>query len=380
MLTVAIGLVGALIFGAADFLGGLASKRISALRVTAIVAASGLVVLVAAMPIPLLHGTWSWSAVLLGSLSGVTGALAISLLYGCLAIGPMSILSPTTAVVSAVVPMLAGLVRGERFPLIGYIAIGLALVAIVLVGFVPERGAVRPSAKALLMAVGSGAMIGAFMILIDLTPDDSGLIPLVANRAVNALIMLLVIGGVSALAWRRARRRAGALDADGLVPVTGTGSTSGMERGLDELDQRSSGGSTNVIDGDGWVSTGSTSGMGRGLDELAQRSSGVSTGVIAGRGQGSTASTDGEHATSVRSGWRNGIMLALVGGFIDAIANILLLVGLRLGELTVMSVLTALYPAGTIILAAVVLKERIAPVQIVGLVLAIIAASMLALA
>jgi drug/metabolite transporter (DMT)-like permease len=378
MLTVAIGLVGALIFGAADFLGGLASKRISALRVTAIVAASGLVVLVAAMPIPLLHGTWSWSAVLLGSLSGVTGALAISLLYGCLAIGPMSILSPTTAVVSAVVPMLAGLVRGERFPLIGYIAIGLALVAIVLVGFVPERGAVRPSAKALLMAVGSGAMIGAFMILIDLTPDDSGLIPLVANRAVNALIMLLVIGGVSALAWRRARRRAGALDADALVPVTGTGSTSGMERGLDELDQRSSGGSTNVIDGDGWVSTGSTDGMERGLDELDQRSSGVSTGVIAGRGQGSTAATDG--ATSVRSGWRNGIMLALVGGFIDAIANILLLVGLRLGELTVMSVLTALYPAGTIILAAVVLKERIAPVQIVGLVLAIIAASMLALA
>jgi drug/metabolite transporter (DMT)-like permease len=45
-----------------------------------------------------------------------------------------------------------------------------------------------------------------------------------------------------------------------------------------------------------------------------------------------------------------------------------------------MSVLTALYPAGTILLAAIVLKERIAPVQIVGLVLAITAASMLALA
>jgi drug/metabolite transporter (DMT)-like permease len=57
-----------------------------------------------------------------------------------------------------------------------------------------------------------------------------------------------------------------------------------------------------------------------------------------------------------------------------------LLIGLRMGELTVMSVLTALYPAGTILLAAIVLKERIAPVQIVGLVLAITAASMLALA
>jgi len=245
--------------------------------------------------------------VLLGGLSGVTGALAISLLYGCLAIGPMSILSPTTAVVSAVVPMLAGLVRGERFPLIGYIAIGLALVAIVLVGFVPERGAVRPSAKALLMAIGSGTMIGAFMILIDLTPDDSGLIPLVANRAVNALIMLLVIGGISALSWRRARRTVPELAAD-LLTATAEARAFG------------------------------------------------------------------------RSWWRHGIVLALLGGVIDAGANILLLVGLRLGELTVMSVLTALYPAGTIILAAVVLKERIAPVQIVGLVLAIIAASMLALA
>ena len=355
MLTVAIGLAGALIFGAADFLGGLASKRISALKVTAIVAASGLVVLVAAMPIPLLHGSWSWSAVLLGGLSGVTGALAISLLYGCLAIGPMSILSPTTAVVSAVVPMLAGLVRGERFPLIGYIAIGLALVAIVLVGFVPERGAVRPSAKALLMAVGSGTMIGAFMILIDLTPDDSGLIPLVANRAVNALIMLLVIGGVSALAWRRARRSGAPgwrVPADG-VELAGRmlrrarRSSTGWDRRRESRRARPS------------------DTCGAGSHRLDQ--SGLERRALDGRLDADVATLVVRHR-------------AVAGGIIDAVANILLLMGLRLGELTVMSVLTALYPAGTIILAAVVLKERIAPVQIVGLALAIIAASMLALA
>jgi drug/metabolite transporter (DMT)-like permease len=301
MLIVTIGLVGALIFGAADFLGGLASKRVSALRVTAIVAASGLVVLLAALP--LFAQTWSFSALLLGGLSGVTGALAISLLYGCLAIGPMSILSPTTAVVSAVVPMLAGLVRGERLPLLGYLAIGLALIAIVLVGFVPEKGAVRPSLKALSMAVGSGTMIGAFLILIDLTPDDSGLVPLIANRAVNAAIMLLAIGVIYLMARRRAARMTG-------EPATAASLALGERR------------------------------------------------------LGTT--------------WRNGLVIALVCGGLDAFANILLLVGLRMGELTVMSVLTALYPAGTILLAAIVLKERIAPVQIVGLVLAISAASMLA--
>jgi drug/metabolite transporter (DMT)-like permease len=44
------------------------------------------------------------------------------------------------------------------------------------------------------------------------------------------------------------------------------------------------------------------------------------------------------------------------------------------------SVLTALYPAGTILLAAVVLRERIARLQWVGLVLALAASAMLALA
>ncbi|MEO7005466.1 MAG: EamA family transporter [Terrimesophilobacter sp.] len=325
MLIVTIGLVGALIFGAADFLGGLASKRISALKVTAIVAASGLVVLVSAMPIPLLHGTWSWNAVLLGGISGVSGALAISLLYGCLAIGPMSILSPTTAVVSAVVPMLAGLVRGERLPPLGYAAIVLALIAIVLVGFVPEKGAVRPSLKALSMAVGSGAMIGTFLILIDLTPDDSGLIPLIANRAVNAAIMLLVIGIILVVTRVRAARTAA---------LVGTGVTSTARQARDSTTEA---------------------------------------------GNSSTKAARGGRERAHDNLWRNGLVVALICGGLDAFANILLLIGLRIGELTVMSVLTALYPAGTILLAAVVLKERIAPLQIVGLVLAITAASMLAI-
>jgi drug/metabolite transporter (DMT)-like permease len=39
-----------------------------------------------------------------------------------------------------------------------------------------------------------------------------------------------------------------------------------------------------------------------------------------------------------------------------------------------------MYPAGTVILAAIILKERVAPIQAVGLVLAIVAAALLALA
>ena len=305
MLTAVLGLTGALIFGSADFLGGLAAKRMSSLLVTAVAAASGLVALLTALPF--VPGVWSQSAVLWGALSGISGAIAISLLYACLAIGPMSILSPLTAVVSAVVPMTVGISGGDRLAPIGYWALGLALVAVVLVGFVPERGAVRPSLLGVLMAVGSGTMIGAFMVMIDLTPEDSGLVPLVMNRAVNAAIMFSVVGLLALVALRRRR----VLVAAG--PVTSS------------------------------------------FD----------------------SATDAAPAT--RSTLAIGLRLAVACGVIDVVANVLLLLGMRAGDLSVMSVLTAMYPAGTILLAAVVLRERIAPVQWLGLALALAAAGMLAL-
>jgi len=288
MLTAALGLVGAFVYGSADFLGGIAARKISAIKVTAIGALSGLVLLFVALPFA--GGEWSASAIGWGALSGVTGAVAISLLYACLAIGPMSILSPLTAVVSAVVPMTWGLIGGEQFAPIGYVALGLALVAVVFVGFVPEKGAVRPSLRGILMAVGSGAMIGAFLIIIDQTPDSSGLVPLVLNRAVNGVIMLAVVG-VLALRSRRVQQ-----------------------------------------------------------------------------------------TQSRASAWLPGLPFAIACGVLDAAANIVMLFGLRLGDLAAFSVLIALYPAGTIVLAAIVLRERIAPIQWVGLALAVAAAGMLAIA
>jgi drug/metabolite transporter (DMT)-like permease len=281
MIAVVVGVASALIFGAADFLGGLGSRRIAAIRVTAIAAATGLALLLIGLLV--VPSVWSPNAMALGALSGVTGAVAISLLYACLAIGPMSILSPVTAVVSAIVPLSVGVARGDSLGPLDVVALGLALVAVVLVGFVPEKGAVRPSIAGLAMAVGSGTAIGLFLVIISLTPDDSGLVPLVMNRAVNTVIML---GVVAFVALRRGR------------------------------DTR---------------------------------------------------------------GWRAGVPFALACGIVDAVANVGLLLGLRLGELSIMSVLTALYPAGTIILAAVVVRERIAPVQYVGLVLAIAAAALLAM-
>lgn len=285
MLAIVVGLASALVYGVADFFGGLAAKRASPVVVTGVAALVGLA---AMLPFAfLVPGRPSFDAFFWGGLSGITGAAAIFLLYAALAIGPMSILSPLTAVLSAIVPMTWGLLSGERLPWWGYLALGGVLVAIVLVGFVPEKGAVRPRLRGIVYAVFSGILIGCFFILVDRAPADSGLFPIVANRTVSGSILLVAL--LVLLVRARVRR------------------------------------------------------------------------------------------VTAFPGLRSAMGLIVACGIADAAANVLILLGLRMGDLTVMSVLAALYPGGTIALAALVLRERIAPVQWVGLVLALGSAALLAL-
>ncbi|MGR0319358.1 EamA family transporter [Agromyces sp. ZXT2-3] len=311
MLTAVLSLTGAIVYGAADFLGGLAARRLGALLATAVAAVAGLVTMLAALPV--LGGEWTAADVGWGALSGVVGAVAIALLYACLAIGPMSILSPLTALMSAITPMLWGtLVGDERFGPLGVWGIGIALVAVVLVGFVPERGAVRPSAHGLLLAVGSGLAIGGYYIVISRTADASGVVPLVANRVVSAILLFAAFGTVALLATVRARSAALRVAAPRAMPPAPPEAAPRAPRGSSAL--------------------------------------------------------------------RTALALALACGVVDATANVLLLLGIRAGDLAVAAVLGAMYPAGTILLAAFVLRERIAPVQWAGLALALVAAGLLALA
>jgi len=330
MLTAVLSLSGAIVYGAADFLGGLAARRLGALLATAVASVAGLVAMLAALP--LLGGVWTPADLAWGALSGAIGAVAIALLYACLAIGPMSILSPLTALMSAITPMLWGtLVGAERFGPLGVWGIGVALVAVVLVGFVPERGAVRPSARGLLLAIGSGLAIGGYYIAISHTADASGVVPLVANRVVSATLLFAAFGALTVFAALRARStvsqaRTAALQA--------SGARSGAADATAPTDPGP------VPD---------TSGRGA---------------------SGPTRFRD----------LRVALVLALTCGVVDATANVLLLLGIRAGDLAVAAVLGAMYPAGTILLAAIVLRERIAPVQWAGLALALVAAGLLALA
>ncbi len=319
MLSAGLALLGAIVYGAADFFGGLAAKRLRSIVVTAASAASGLVFLTLLLPV--VGGEWTPTDVAWGAVAGAFGVIAIALLYACLAIGPMSILSPLTAVVSAIAPMLWGLfVNGETLSAIGYLGLGVALVAVVLVGFIPGERVVRPSARGLLMAIGAGLAIGAFLIAIDQTSSESGLVPLVMTRATNIAITAVIIGTLVVRALSAGRRAASVLEVSGVTIGATPSGHADLEHAV-------------------------------------------------------ASSTVGIPASRNRA-W----LLAIVCGVVDAAANTIMLLALRIGDLSIVSALTALYPAGTIILAAIVLRERVGAVQWVGLALALIAGGMLALA
>jgi uncharacterized membrane protein len=127
-------------FGAADFLGGLATRRSG--RVFAVVVLSqvvGLSVVLAALAIgrpELLAGDIGWAAG-----AGVAGSAGLVLLYRGLSIGTMSVVAPLSAVMGALVPVAWGLITGERPSLPALVGVPVALAAVGLVsGAVSNRG------------------------------------------------------------------------------------------------------------------------------------------------------------------------------------------------------------------------------------------------
>jgi drug/metabolite transporter (DMT)-like permease len=230
-------------------------------------------------------GHVSTPAIVWGALCGLSQAFGVWWFYAALGAGPMSLVSPLTAILVAGVPIIAGLALGERPSALAYVGIALALIAVVLVSREgrdedsgPDLEGNRFTAKVAWLTVGAGLAFGLNFVLIDQAPVDAGLWPLVFAR-LSASLMVVAIAAV--------------------------------------------------------------------LRSLA-----VPTGVP--------------------------LKLALAAGVLDTIANVAMLLALHASLLSLTSVLISLYPAGTVLLALVVLKEKVTRWQAAGMVLALAAVGLIA--
>ncbi len=289
MLTAILGLLTAVTYGAADFFAAIASRKIRVVEVTALASLSGLIIL--SVLLPFMGGTFSSGAFFWGLMGGLSSVVALLCLYASLALGPISIISPLGALVSAIVPAIIGVsFLGESFSFLGWVAIALALIAVVLVGFVPGENVTLPKPRAIFLAIGAGIGIGIAVSSLARSPHDSGIAPIIVMRTTAALLL----GAIVLFTALRNRN-----------------------------------------------------------------------------------SNFGEPRTPITSR----VLLTIVAaGSLDAGANIFFTLASRSGSLTVVGVLTALYPLGTILLARLVLKEHVATTQKIGIALTLTASLLLALA
>jgi drug/metabolite transporter (DMT)-like permease len=185
-----LALISSLMWGTADFFGGFVSKKIPANKVLVLSYPVGfLFLLIYAFMLP---GEITMNGIVVGTLAGIVGILAMGSLYLALAIGPMGVMSPVTAASSTFVPIAMGLIVGENLSWIAWTGIGIAIVSVVLVSMEtsPTGGRLIVSGKGLILAITSGLLIGTFLSLVGLASSENGMWPLVFARLMSSLLVL----------------------------------------------------------------------------------------------------------------------------------------------------------------------------------------------
>ena len=142
MLSVALAALSGLIWGVGDFSGGKATQRAAVLPVvwiSKLVSLPLLVIYLVATYVPVTAVGLAW-----GGLAGVAGVVGLVLFYRALAAGAMTVVAPVTGVTSAAIPVVVGLVAGERPSFTRLLGVGCALLAIALVSIAPHPARTAP--------------------------------------------------------------------------------------------------------------------------------------------------------------------------------------------------------------------------------------------
>ncbi|WP_425836576.1 EamA family transporter [Streptomyces fractus] len=162
-MTALFALATSLMWGLADFGGGLLTRRTPALTVVVVsqtIAAVVLGVIVVVTGGFAEAGPQLWFAVA----AGLVGPVAMLAFYKALALGPMGVVSPLGSI-GVAVPVGVGLVLGERPGVLQFAGILVAVVGVVLAGGPQFRGA-PVQRRAVLLTLLAAFAFGAVMVLI----------------------------------------------------------------------------------------------------------------------------------------------------------------------------------------------------------------------
>jgi drug/metabolite transporter (DMT)-like permease len=302
-----LGLLAAIVWGAADFAGGLATRRAAPSRVVFIAHGVSLLLLaVVSLRVPAHLPPW---AVVGGVLSGIVGGAALMLFYEALALGVMGLSAALAGLLTAVLPVVLAL-HTDGLPAPAKIAgFLLAAVAIILIAYAPAAAGStkhRASGRALWLAILSGVGFGFQLIWLHgaasagRSETGSSFAPvlraLMLSRLGGAGIALSVV--LAARARLRHRQR--------LLPA---------------------------------------------LKKQAAPTDSFRMPLFA---------------------------VAVTAGLLDSLGNGLYMFSSLGGRLDVAAVLSSLYPGGTILLAAIFLRERATRLQALGMGLALLAVGLIA--
>ncbi|MET9375680.1 DMT family transporter [Streptomyces sp. NPDC002992] len=186
-MTALFALATALLWGLADFGGGLLTRRIPALTV---VVASQVIAVVVLGAVVLATGGWTevgpqlWYAV--GA--GVVGPVAMLCFYKALALGPMGVVSPLGSL-GVVVPVSVGLLIGDRPGLLQFAGIGVAIAGVVLAGGPELRGAPVQRQAVLLTLVAAFGFGSVMALIAEASSTLTGLfLALFVQRVTNVVV------------------------------------------------------------------------------------------------------------------------------------------------------------------------------------------------
>ena len=197
MLSVALAALSGLIWGVGDFSGGKATQRAAVLPVvwvSKLLSLPLLVIYLVATYVPVTAIGLTW-----GALAGIAGVVGLVLFYRALAAGAMTVVAPVTGVTSAAIPVVVGLVAGERPSPSRLIGVGCALLAIALVSIAPHPPGHHQVVTRRLVAAALGAGVGfaLFFILLAVAGrtagGSAGLWPIVGSQISSLLIVALLL-------------------------------------------------------------------------------------------------------------------------------------------------------------------------------------------